>query len=246
MWEEEELYTFPSGSWPVDANHFQNEPTIENYLILRRIYRFEDFNIERYCGIMQLQALRPELEKHYIAVADVAACMDADKEAIDRVSLQVLELLAVRREKEANGENTLQSRGLAIKDSLINYLISITLEAMDKYNEPHAISSFYLLIREQLGGQNMALYQSYKKAQQKECVVVMFAAARSLGGTLSLRSVAKNLNIDVSAIQYWFEEGELERLVEKEASKSTEIRFEKSMLRALPRSVREEMDGDYE
>lgn len=244
MRDIEDDYEFPSGEWDADIANYQLEPSVKKYLVLRDVYPDKDPSLDRYSGIDQLYALKPLLEKFSIESVDVAACMDADPAAIDRVSLKLLALLEERREQELAGDDTLQSRGVAITDSLINYLISIILESMERYNEPTASSSLFLLMREQLGGQNMGLYRSYQKYSRKGSVVAIMASSRNLGMACSLGQVAIILGVNKSALSRMFGEGELEKLIKEERARPVvdflPFEDEDPIIQALPRKVREQ------
>lgn len=243
MLDDDPKCKFPSGKWDNDIANYQSEPSIKKYLALRNHYPDRDPSFVKYSGIDQLYALKPLLEKFSLDFADVAASMDADPKAIDRVSLRLLTLLDERRDLEAEGRDTLRRRGIAITNGLINYLIAIILESMEHYDEPIACSSLFLLIREQIGGQDMFLYQSYKKLDRRGSVVAIMVSARNLGWECSLGEVAKILGLNKSSLSRMFSKGELEQLISAEMSRPTidwSLPDEDPAMRALPRKVREQ------
>ena len=245
MGDKKAPHPFPTGNWDVDFKHFQADFSIRNFIAMRKSYQGQNLFIPRYSGIEQLYALKPLLEKFEIETVDVAACMDADPIAIDRVTIKLLALLADRQEREAAQETALQSRGEAIGDGLINYLICIILESQEHYSEPVLSASLFRLIREQLGGQNKSLHRSYQKISRRGQVVEIIASARKQGWECSLGQVATLMSVNKSSLSRMFETGELEKLIGEAMARPTLEGFvsyedEDPIMRALPRKVREQ------
>ncbi len=85
--------------------------------------------VVRYGGFDPLLALTSALKEADIDQELVAAVMDNDREAVDALAMILLERIRDRNKLASEGHTHLQSRGLGISDSLIDYLLIIALEA---------------------------------------------------------------------------------------------------------------------
>ena len=236
--------------WDDDLGVFLESPTISNYLSMRRLYPNREPAGWWFSGYDPLRTMSEELAKWGISVRDVAAAMDADHQAIDRVALRLLELLAERENSRQQGETQLGRRGAAIPNALVNYLIIILLEGMAEYDEPANIGSLNFLIREQLGGPRMAKSEAAAKELRRTTIVGMIVSAKRIPGFKepSLREIAKALNINVSSIHRMFEPGELDQLVSAEMQRcdqegpllDQQSVIDSEEVRALHRNMREQ------
>lgn len=210
-------------NWDEDLAAFVARPTIANYLLLRRLHPGREPTGWWFSGIDPLFAMSEDLERWEIPVADVAAAMDADHSAIERVALRLLHLLADREAKWADNETQLVRRGATVPDQLVDYLIVILLEGMSEYDEPASIGALNFLIRERLGGPDKAMHAAYLKRTKKQAVVSMIASARRIPDFAepTLRQVAAALGMNVSSASRLFQPGELERLVSVEMERSS-------------------------
>lgn len=208
--------------WDSDLRILAANPTIANYLLIRRMYPTREPTGWWFSGYDPLHAMSDDLAKWQISVEDVAGAMDADHSAIERVSLRLLELLAERQEMRARNETHLISRGEAVSDQLVDYLIAILLEGMAEYNEPASIGALNFLIRERLGGAAKAMHAAYLKRAKKQAIVSLWASARRIPNFKepSLRQVARALGVNVSSAARLFEPGELQRLIDDEVERS--------------------------
>lgn len=201
-------------NWEADLAAFRADPSIRNYLAIREKHSDREPPNDTYGGLDPLFAMQAELERWGIQPLLVAGVLDADREAIEQLSLKLLDLMLERQKLEEVGETHVQARGLAIPDRLIDYLIVVMFEAMECNNEAHAVGSLNFLIRERLGGANMALHQAYLKKRKKDEVVSVLATARRQGKDVSIRQIAKWMKIQPSSITRLFEPGELEQRIE--------------------------------
>jgi hypothetical protein len=113
------------------TKEYKASPTIENYVRLRRKYPLVPLEIATTGGIEFLFSLEQELRLHGIDPYLVVGAMDADLAAQAELSLLLLELIIERQNKEKDGETHIVSRGKAISDALINYLIRACLDALE-------------------------------------------------------------------------------------------------------------------
>lgn len=236
--------------WDSDYRAFASNPTIQNYLRMRKLYPDREPKGWWFSGVEPLSSMAEELAIWGISVADLAAAMDADHQAIERVAIRILELLAEREELLAKGETHIVSRGAAVSNQLVDYLIALLLEGMEEYDEPASIGALNFLIRERLGGPIRAQHAAYLKAVRKQAIVTMYVSAKRVPefGDPSLRQIANVLGINVSSASKLFAPGEFDRLVEVEMARSdhsgpladtAEVEKEE-LYRALHRNVREQ------
>ena len=231
-------------NWDDDVAVFWNDPSIRNYLDIRACYPEKEPPQAVFMGIDPLYAMRDDLEKWGIDLVLVASVMDADRQAVDMLSIKLLSLIDDRQRLTNEGNTTLQSRGISVPNSLVDYLIVIMFEAMEQYDEPHAVGALNFLVRQRLGGARMAMHQSFKKNDRKSAVVALMASAKRLGWNTSLREMAKICKVQPSSISRLFKPGELEELILDYMNQPPVdlLPFEEDepMMRALHRNVREQ------
>jgi hypothetical protein len=187
-----------------ELERFKANPTIEQYLRLRREYPGVDVPVLRFGGLDPLFALEPELKQHGIDATLVAGALDADPKDVDGLCLQLLEALNDRRRRESQGETALQARNEAIPDSLIDYLVTFILEAMKSNGKEFVPGSLVMLLRERLLGPNPAYHKAYEKQQRRKDAAFLAAQLLLRGEECSVRGVAKIMDIEPSTVSRWF------------------------------------------
>ena len=80
---------------------YKHNPTMENYLALRRAHPDAEIEISAAGGLDTFFRIEPELRKHGFSPSDIAAVLDADPEAISKVALQCMEKLIAAKELAA-------------------------------------------------------------------------------------------------------------------------------------------------
>jgi len=98
-------------------------PRAEIYLALRKAFPDVSDPPRPIAWLDELFSLAEELEREGISATTFAGVLDADDASLDEASLQILEALVKLRDQTGK-ESHVQSRGLAVKLSLIDYLIA--------------------------------------------------------------------------------------------------------------------------
>jgi len=140
-----------------------------------------------------------------------------------------MENLIKRETLEAAGEVHVQSRDEIMTDSLINYLIAMMLDSMDRYDELHIPRDLIVLLKHKLGADVSAEAKKYEVREKREAAVWMAANIRAQGKPCSMRDVAKEMQISPSTVLRWFPEGEFETEVEQQIEMITSDFYKKLM-----------------
>jgi hypothetical protein len=143
----------------------------------------------------------------------VARALDDDDEGhagIDELCMRLMECLVERGELEKEGHTHAQSRGMAIKDSLIDFLIVAVLEMFDEIN----YTALSVLIRERLSAKNPDYYNNFLVFEQRKKAVGI-AALRFPAGKASIREIAKLMNVVPSTVSRWFPANDFQDQVEQ-------------------------------
>src|SRR5688572_3374216 len=107
---------------------YKQGPTLENYLALRRANPTADIEVAVFGGIDDLFAMEGELERNGIAAHPLmTGVLDADQTAVSDLSLKLMEQIVRARDAAGSGETQLVRRGMAMPDSLIDWLICVAL-----------------------------------------------------------------------------------------------------------------------
>ena len=124
-------------------------------------------------------------------------------------------MLLRRRQLESQGETQLQARKEAISDSLIDYLVITTLEAMKWNGEEFVPGSLVILLRERLLGPNPAYHKAHEKRKNRKDAAFFAAQLLLRGEDCSVRKVAKIMDIDPSTVSRWFPNNSLRTEAER-------------------------------
>ncbi|PLX34950.1 MAG: hypothetical protein C0605_11920 [Hyphomicrobiales bacterium] len=186
---------------------FKQNPTIENYVRLRRSNPDTVIEIAISSSLEWLFGNEEELERLGIPPLLVAGCLDADQEDISELSLLLLEKIIERKEAEKSGKTHLISRGHVISDTLVNYLVNMMLDAVE-WNKTFEINrDLIVLLRERIGGE-VSPWDREQSALSKRNKA-LFAALDIVrqGDTPSFRKIGKLLGVNASTVKRWFPEG---------------------------------------
>ncbi len=204
-----------SGGFNALSKAYKNDPSIENYVRLRRENPDGEIEVRVTGGIDQLFFMEPELEKYGISPDLVASALDADHDSVGELSLQLLEKIIAARELQKAGETHIVSRGLAIPNKLIDWLIAMSLDAMSWTDDLTIPRDLIVLIRERLGGANLEYELASASHQKKMNAAIIAGQLKSQGIRPTLKILASALNVAPSTVKRWFEPGELEREADK-------------------------------
>jgi hypothetical protein len=218
---DEEAHAEQFRQWTRLHDRFNDDPSIENYVALRRFQGRVDTDIYRFAGVDPFQALGEDLEQAGLDRALVCGALGGDDRDIDELCLQLMERLIERKRLEAQGETHLQARGHGISDALIGHLIVAILEVLQHDGlEPRP--SFVLLVREQFGGAKTEIYKSHTKWVDRNHAVFLGMQMRRRGAQPTIRKIAKIMGVQPSTVSRWFPDGDFLEQVDN---------FEKSFVR---------------
>jgi hypothetical protein len=194
-------------------DYFDEEPSIENYVALRRFSLGWDTEIHRFAGVDPLQALGHDLEQAGLDRALVCGALGGDDRDIDELCLQLMERLIERQRLEARGATHLQGRGGGISDALVGHLIVSMMEVLQQDGlEPKP--SLVLLVREQLGGANTEIYKSHTKWSSRNRAVFLGMQIKRRGEQPTIRQIALTMGVQPSTVSRWFPGGDFLEQVE--------------------------------
>jgi hypothetical protein len=189
---------------------FKRNPTIENYVKLRREKPDEEIEIAVTDGIDWLFANEKSLREIGIEPQWVASSLDANPEAISKVSLRLLEKIIERKYTESEGETHIVSRGKAISDSLVNYLAAMMLDALSWNDILEIPRDLIVLLRYQIIGDGETEQSRQLQSHKLEFDIGM------VGGQLleqglqpSARTIAKILGVNASTVSRIFPKDKL-------------------------------------
>ena len=203
------------GGFNEPSKAYKQNPTIENYVRLRRENPDAEIEVSVIGGFEQLMYMETELRRFGIDPTLAAGAMDANQAAIGELSLQLLEKIIEARSLAKVGETHLARRGRAIPDKLIDWLITCALDAMSWNDYPVIPRDFIVLIRERLGGSNPAYEQGSRVHQHKTDAAMIAGQLKAQGVKPTLKILGELLEVAPSTVKRWFAEGELEKETER-------------------------------
>lgn len=196
------------------AKAYKRDPSIANYVKLRRENPAVSFEVAVIGGIDDLFAIEQELQKFGIDTDLVLGAMDADQNAVSELSLQLLErIVEVQRRKDA-GETQLVRRGLATPDKLIDWIICCALDAMSWNDDLQISRDLIVLIRERLGGSDPEYKQLAKTHKRKGDAAILGGQLLARGITPTYQMIGAVLGVAPSTVKRWFKDGEFARQTE--------------------------------
>jgi hypothetical protein len=194
--------------WKSLLDAYYNEPTITNYVRLKRAtgmsavaQEFIDFDPH---------AIADELRQFGIEPLLVSGALDGDGSDIEELSVRLMERLIERDGLEKRGRTQVQSWRMAISDSLVDFLIVAMLQAV--LEEQH--SALSVLFRERLCGQKPDFYNEHLRLMNQRKAVAL-AALKFPAGKISIRKVARLMKVEPSTVSRWFPAGDLQEQVEQ-------------------------------
>lgn len=198
----------PNGSFNSSSLAYKDNPTIQNYLALRRENPSAEIEVSALGGYDSVVAMQPELEAFGIALEDILGVLDADQDALSKVSLLLLQALADQEDAEKRGETHLVSRGEAIPLALTDWIIALALEAMSWTNEMQMNRDLIVLVKARLVGNRPKYTARNHVRQSRKAAVWIGGQMLAQGRSPSIRGVAELLGLSPSTVSRWFETGE--------------------------------------
>jgi hypothetical protein len=197
---------------------YKRNPTIENYVRIRRADPEEEVEVAVIGGMDQLYFMEPELRRFELDPARIASVMDADAESISEVSLQLMEKIIERNQRQKAGETHLVARKASIPDKLVDWIINCALDALSWNDEPSIPRDLIVLIRERLGGSNPEYEKASRTHEMRWSAIIFGAQLMATGQKPSFRSLAKIMRVAPSTVKRWFPKGEFEEEIKTVAT----------------------------
>jgi hypothetical protein len=204
----------PGGGFNEFSLAYKNDPSLEKYLEIRRKNPSAEIEVAVIGGIDKLFSIEAELRKFGFDPSIIASALDADSEAISEISLILMEKIIEARQLEAQGETQLVSRGLAVPQKLMDWLISLMLDALSWNDTLHIPRDLIVLIRERLGGSNPYYEQAARTHVMRNNALMIGGQMLARGLQPSFRSIAKLLEISPSTVKRWFDDRDFEKEVQ--------------------------------
>jgi hypothetical protein len=184
---------------------YKGNPTIDNYLKLRRENPSIEIEIAITNGLEWLFANEGLLRENGIEPQWFASSLDANAEAISKLSLHLLGKLNDRSLLEKDGETQIISRGKGISDSLVNYLAAVMLDALSWNDDLEIPRDLIVLLRHQLfGSGEPAQLKQLQSKQLEDNIGMIGAQLLEYGKEPSTREIAKLLGINASTVSRIF------------------------------------------
>jgi len=190
---------------------YKANPTIENYVKLRRANPSAEIEVGVIGGFESMFYMREELERYGIDPDLLGGILDADQDAIGEISLRLMEKVIEARQIEKAGETHLIRRGLAIPERLVDWAICCSLDSLSWNDELTIPRDLIVLIRERLGGSNPQ-YEKEGEVRNNKLDAEMIAGQLMAQGVIpTFKILARALGVAPSTVKRWFEPGELEK-----------------------------------
>lgn len=186
------------------SKKYKDSPTIENYVRLRRKRPDEELEIATTGGIEFLIHAEQELLSYGISQRTITGILDADHDAQAKLALQLLELLIERQEKYKSGATHTVSRKEAISDTLINYLIACSLDALSWNDEMEISRELIVLIKHQLGSITSTYEVELDKREKKHRARIIAAQIAVKGKMPTYRGIGRAMGVQASTVMRWF------------------------------------------
>jgi len=201
--------TTENGGFNEFSMAYKKDPSIKNYVKLRREDPDAEIEVRVIGGMDQLFYLEYELRRYGFDPLLVAAIMDADPEAISEISLQLMEKIIEARKLSKAGETHLVRRGLAVPDKLIDWIISCSLDSLSWNDYLHIPRDLIVLIRERLGGSNPEYEQATQVHGSKMNAACIGGQLKARGIIPTFKMLGRFIGVAPSTVKRWFEPGEL-------------------------------------
>jgi hypothetical protein len=197
---------------------YKKNPSIENYVKLRRGNPEAQIEVAVVGGIESLFYMRRQLERYGISANLVASVMDADCDAISEISLQLMEKIIETRKLTKAGKSQLIRRGLAIPDKLIDWIITCSLDALSWNDELYIPRDLIVLIRERLGGSNSEYKQASEAYEHKGKAAFVAGQLKAQGIAPTFKRLGEIFGVAPSTVKRWFAPGEFQHETDRWSS----------------------------
>ena len=199
------------GGFGASTDAYKADPTIENYVNLRRADPEAEIEVAVIGGFESMFYMRDEFARCGLDPELLGGVLDADPHAIGEISLQILEQIIAGRLLEAAGATHLASRGQAIPDKLVDWVITCALDSLSWNDDLQIPRDLIVLIRERLGGAIPQYEVEGRTRAAKSNAAIVAGQLMAQGVTPTLNVLGEHFGVSPSTVMRWFEPGELQR-----------------------------------
>jgi len=197
-----------NGGFDPISKTFKENPTVENYVYLRRKFPDKNIQIAISSGIEWLFANEDLLKSFNIPSSLVTGALDADFNSISELSLILLERIIERKEIINSGQTHAVSRRLVISDPLINFLINLMLDSLDWNDNLEIPRDLIILLRERIGGEISKWDKIQKTNELRTKAIIAVLKISASGEKPTYRKIGEELGVNSSTVMRWFSEKE--------------------------------------
>jgi len=209
-WHHDNQHNSVTGRRNAISMQYLSAPSVEEYVRLRRLHPETLIEISTSWAIEWVFANEDVLKQHSIEPELVVGTLDADPAHISELSLRLMERLIERDAKLAEGQTHLARRQEAIGDSLVKYLISMMLDALDWNNQLEIPRDLIVLLKHVMGTEDSGEARAMQVHQNRGNAKLIAAQIRNSGGAGSIRQIAQIMGVSASTVSRWFPAGDFE------------------------------------
>jgi hypothetical protein len=213
---------------------YRKEPSIQNYLLVRREFPDVEIQVGQFGGIDALFTFEEYLKGQGIDPHLVAAALDADEPGVDALCLRLLELLSARHRLPKGGPGHIEKRRSAISDATVNYLIIMILEAYDWHSYTSRVpASLVALARHQLCASIPDLVMEFRSREHRRSTALAVAQRLKPGEKLSINKLKKLADLPRTTAARWLADAEFQRWLDNGRKWAAEGVFEEGKRAAI-------------
>lgn len=190
------------------SREFKDNPTIENYVRLRRMHPDVEIEPKIYGGIDHAFRMREDLEGFGIDIELYVRTLDANEAAISELSLLLLENMIHAQSLERQGETHLSGRGRIIPDHLIDWLTCSMLDALSWTDSLYIPRDLIVLARSRLIKGESEIEKAVDIREKKNHASMIAGQLLVQKIKPSFRRVAKIMCVQPSTVKRWFDSEE--------------------------------------
>lgn len=194
---------------------FKNNPTIEEYVRLRRANPDEEIEVAVHSRLDWVFANEDLIHELGFDIYDILGVLDAHQQAISAVCLHLLDLIIERERMLRLGETQVVGRGEAIGDGLVNHFIGMILDSLDWNGDLEIPRDLIVLIRHQLGTVDSEIEKKQWAHGSRYTAIMIGHHLVENGREPSYRNVADILNVSATTVMRWFPETTLRKEMDR-------------------------------
>ena len=206
------------GGFNPASKAYKANPSLENYLHLRRANPSDEIEISVLGGFDSVMAMASEYEAYGLSTSQMMQILDANQEAISSIALRLIEELVHYDKLHQEGETQIGRRNKAMPFKLIDWIISISLEALSWNDSMEMNRDLIVLINARLSGKDPHYKQYIHARETLQKAIWIGAQLVARGQPASMRKAASILNVSPSTISRGFDKGEFEQKCKKLSS----------------------------